>query len=600
MLPGPVFNVELITTARRARYYAIRFVLGMLLLYSVVQVQTPWPRRASLWSGGEASIREMAAIGMSLFATITSVQGVAVLLLTPALVAGVVADEKRRKTLHYLMSSRLSSAEIILGKLFARLLHIGVFLAVGLPVLSLISLFGGVEPLLVVMVYAGTFSTAFFLAALAVLISTLARRPREAVSQVYILEIAWLFVPSLISWLMPMAGGRWVQVYEWIKPVNDVLRWSSPFSLVQPTAWGGLVESAVWMFALQAAFALGFLLIAIVVLRPLFRREGEGPRRLGWLVDARRGRRFLPRPEVGDDAMLWKERYVSRTSAVIKIASGMIFIVVISVLGYATYQFAEPAFVELWEYGYGASGTGRAREDLNGYLRAITTVIYVAWGLGVAGVSAAAIASEREEDTWTSLTATPLSGEEILRAKMFGAVWGTRWLGLLLAAFWLLGLVSGAVHPIGFAAVAVETTVFIAFVVALGTALSLSSKTTVWAQTWTIAILMISNWAYLLCCIPLEIEPPLVAVGVTPMIEAISLMSYQDVSMLSSGFHGGAHSMESVMTCGLSVLLYGVAALLLTLRSFLTFDARIDRPRRQGGPAPVLLKETPPDEEEDV
>ena len=67
----------------------------------------------------------------------------AVLVLTPAIVAGVIADEKQRKTLQYLMVSRLNSAEIVLGKLFARLLHIGVFLAIGLPVMSLTSLFGG-------------------------------------------------------------------------------------------------------------------------------------------------------------------------------------------------------------------------------------------------------------------------------------------------------------------------------------------------------------------------------------------------------------------------------------------------------------------------
>ena len=33
MLPGPVFNVELTTTARRARYYVARFAYGMILLF---------------------------------------------------------------------------------------------------------------------------------------------------------------------------------------------------------------------------------------------------------------------------------------------------------------------------------------------------------------------------------------------------------------------------------------------------------------------------------------------------------------------------------------------------------------------------------------
>ena len=37
MLPGPVFNFELITTARRPRYYAVRLAYGLILLYFVWQ-----------------------------------------------------------------------------------------------------------------------------------------------------------------------------------------------------------------------------------------------------------------------------------------------------------------------------------------------------------------------------------------------------------------------------------------------------------------------------------------------------------------------------------------------------------------------------------
>jgi ABC-type transport system involved in multi-copper enzyme maturation permease subunit len=588
MLPGPVFNAELMTTARRARYYAIRFAYGMILLFFVVQAAPPTDRGLEgLWEGGEISIADMAATGMRIFLAFAIFQGVAVLVLTPAIVAGVVADEKRRKTLHYLMASRLSSAEIILGKLFARLLHVGIFLAIGLPVMSLISLFGGVEPLLIVLVYAGTLSTVAFLAALALLVSTLARRPREANSQVYILAIAWLFIPSLIALLMPMPGGRWVQAYEWIKPVNDPVRWSSPFSLAQPASWSNPLESVLWMAGLQLAYAAGFVLLAIVGLRPIFRREGDGPRRLGWLLDPRRGRRFLPRPEVGDRAMLWKERYVSRTSGIVKIAAGVLFLVVVILLGYATYQFAEPAFIELWQYGYTASGAYSDRSAFNAYLRGMTGLFYVAWALGAASSAAAGVVGEREEDTWTSLTATPLGGEEILLAKMFGAVWGTRALGLLLLAFWLLGLASGAVHPIGFVAVVIETVVFIGYVAALGMSVSLVAKTSVRAQSATITILMITNWAYLLCCIPLRVDySPLILLGVTPMIAGISLLSYEDISRMFTS-HQLSRDVEAFLTCFLCVLFYGAAALGLTFRSIVAFDAKIDRPRRGGDqPAP--------------
>ena len=66
-----------------------------------------------------------------------------------SVVAGVIADEKQRKTLHYLMASRLTSFEIVLGKLLARMLYVAVLLGVSLPVLSLLVLFGGIDPRLV-------------------------------------------------------------------------------------------------------------------------------------------------------------------------------------------------------------------------------------------------------------------------------------------------------------------------------------------------------------------------------------------------------------------------------------------------------------------
>ena len=111
----------------------------------------------------------------SAFCAITIGQEILVLLLTPALVAGVIADEKQRKTLHYLMASRLSSAEIVLGKLLVRMLYVTVLLGVSLPVLSLLVLMGGVDPRLVLLSCGATLSTGWFLAALSIWVSTIAQ-----------------------------------------------------------------------------------------------------------------------------------------------------------------------------------------------------------------------------------------------------------------------------------------------------------------------------------------------------------------------------------------------------------------------------------------
>ena len=77
------------------------------------------------------------------------------LILTPALVAGAIADEKRRKTLHYLLASQLTGPEIVLGKLLVRMLYVGVLLGVSFPVMSLLVLLGGIDPMLVLLCCGG-------------------------------------------------------------------------------------------------------------------------------------------------------------------------------------------------------------------------------------------------------------------------------------------------------------------------------------------------------------------------------------------------------------------------------------------------------------
>src|SRR5205807_2274081 len=111
--------------------------------------------------------------------------------------------------LHYLLTSELTSAEIVLGKLAARLLQVLVLVALGLPVVCLIGLFGGVDYRVLVLSYAGTLTTIYFLATASILVSVAARRPREAISLLYILELVWLVVPTLLMAVMPYWVEPW-------------------------------------------------------------------------------------------------------------------------------------------------------------------------------------------------------------------------------------------------------------------------------------------------------------------------------------------------------------------------------------------------------
>ena len=123
-----------------------------------------------VWTGYEQMRRhnpvvhpsDVATFAREVFVAFAVVQFGTVLLLIPPIFGGAIADEKQRKTLHYLMASQLSGGEIILDKVLGRSAHLAVFVAIGLPVVGLLSLFGGISIDSIIVAYVGTFSTVAF------------------------------------------------------------------------------------------------------------------------------------------------------------------------------------------------------------------------------------------------------------------------------------------------------------------------------------------------------------------------------------------------------------------------------------------------------
>ena len=196
MLAGPVAHFELVRIARRRRTFALRFVFGLILLGGI---GAQYAEHADGLDRGLLSFREMAQFGQTTFLWLTFAQAVLVIGLTPALMADAIASERQSKTLHYLLASRLSGPEIVLGKLTARLLTLAALVVLVLPVASIFTLVGGVSVSHLLLSAVALASAAYFVAGLATLISVLSRRPRDAVGLAYMLTAAWLFLRTETS-----------------------------------------------------------------------------------------------------------------------------------------------------------------------------------------------------------------------------------------------------------------------------------------------------------------------------------------------------------------------------------------------------------------
>jgi ABC-type transport system involved in multi-copper enzyme maturation permease subunit len=579
MLPGPVFNVELLALSRRGRYYVFRFLYGLILL-AIVWLNDPMFYRYPYADPNRTiSIQEMSRLGYTIFAALAWTQGLAILFLTPALVSGVIADERQRKTLQYLLASCLTSGEIVVGKLAARLLFTAAFLTVGLPVFVMLSFLGGVDPYFVLIFFASSASLMFFLGTMSILISTHAKRPRDAISMMYILEFAWLFVPTMLTRFFPWLGGIWAQGFEWVRPAVDVVAWSSPFYLpfLAMGGWNSLLLSIYWMIGLQVGFGIVMLGLAVLRLRPTSRREGGAAR-----ITAR-SLWFLKRPECLDDAMLWKECFVAKSPLSNQIAITLVFLVVGGMMVYFSYDTFKAAFRELLDQGY---TSGPARIGYNESLRVILTLLYVCVAIGVASAASNTLTGERDEDTWVSLVSTPLTPYEILRGKLLGALWTMRWVVALWLAFAISGLAVGSLHPVGFFAVWMLLVVYTLFICALGMTFSLWSRTSGRSLLATIITLVTLNGVYLLLNIPFQVESATIYFGVTPMFEAISLLSYDDFYNLLRFLDGAVRGEERDMFLAtiLSFTFYACGAVLLAWQMLSRFDAVNDRPTGRNVP----------------
>src|SRR5262245_46795997 len=138
---GPVFYCEWLITARRWQMYALRS--GFVALLLVVLLVT-WNAVVSRW-GNDPGPQVAAQVGSYFFHAIVGTQLAAVLLAAPAATAGAVCLDRARGTLTHLLVTDLSSAEVVLGKLAARLVPVLGLVGCSLPVLALTSLLGGVD-----------------------------------------------------------------------------------------------------------------------------------------------------------------------------------------------------------------------------------------------------------------------------------------------------------------------------------------------------------------------------------------------------------------------------------------------------------------------
>lgn len=111
-----------------------------------------------------------------LFAFLSFIQLGLVLFTAPGLTAGSISSEREKQTLPILLTTSQSSFQIISGKLLSSVAFLLLLIVAGLPVYSLVFLFGGISPWNFVKILLFLFVTLLAIGSIGVMFSTLIRR----------------------------------------------------------------------------------------------------------------------------------------------------------------------------------------------------------------------------------------------------------------------------------------------------------------------------------------------------------------------------------------------------------------------------------------
>ncbi len=424
--PGPVFVYEWLTTARRWQLYAMRtlFVTAILVVLAITWSQVNRYR----YVPERASLDELARYGEAIYFAIVLVELTLVLLAAPAATAGAVCLDKARGTLDHVLTTDLSNAEIVLGKLGVRLIPVLGLIACTLPVVALTSLLGGIDPLAL----AGSFLVAIGCAlvgcSLAMTLSVWARKSHEVVIMTYMLLLLWLCSPGLAAIAMYFLGLSGPAVAS----IWPLIAWTNPYYLLfapytDPTS----VDLWTFLAFLGACLATsgGLVGLATVRIRRVAMRQAGRPAtvRRRWLPRLRRPSWLpgLPGPSLDLNPVAWREWHRMRPSWMMRIAWGLY--AAVGVLWFV---------LSLRQ----TLSTNMLAEEI-----ALMSAFQVALGLLLLSVSAAAsLAEERVRGSLDILLSTPMSTRSILAGKW----WGTfRQIGPVL--FWPALLSAGLLFYFG-------------------------------------------------------------------------------------------------------------------------------------------------------
>ena len=170
MKNNPVYRRERMVRARSYRIpliiFAFNGVLAVAALLNMYQTVAQVRMSSSIQYGSF----------LQLYAFVATLEFLLLMFIMPALTSGSISGERERQTLELLFTTKMSSKDIVLGKLFSAVEQLLVLVVSSFPVVLLTFVYGSVDFLDLGLLFICFVIVAFFTGGVGILFSALIRR----------------------------------------------------------------------------------------------------------------------------------------------------------------------------------------------------------------------------------------------------------------------------------------------------------------------------------------------------------------------------------------------------------------------------------------
>lgn len=463
-LTGPIFDKELRVSSRRRRNYALRCAYVLLLTLFVASV---WMSVVQ-FQGSSAYMKSRTALaGKTVVSTIVGFQFFATQLIAIIMLSTAISDEVYHRTLGSLMTTPISGFQIVMGKLLSKLLQLILLLAISLPLLAVVRVFGGVPWRYVLSSLCMNLTAVIFAGTLSLYFSIHNRRAFVVIIKaVVVLGILFFFFPTIIT---AVFSGRWFQNTKFVSPKAIatfvvILLHFNPFvaffgntaMMISPSATSQIAlpftPAGTTFFywtvhsALMLAASAGLIAICVKVVRNVALRQATGQLEVSSKRATRQKRKRSTKKRtrspdntgkirrVNASPVLWKELRAPMIQGP-RGSEGAYSIIGLGIT------------VAALIVTYGACARAKCLDE--NFTHLIYTMLFVVVGsIYHMVLSATTITTEKESRSWPILLATSLDDWHILMGKAVGVFRRCLPIWLLLAGHVVIFVMIRYIHPL--------------------------------------------------------------------------------------------------------------------------------------------------------